>query len=391
MGSGNQTGIQFSEEDFMRKYTLFKRKAEDRDPIWYVKVYDERGKRKAYSTGCTRKEDAEDFAEQHYGKGKRAPTLAAFVDDRHFFERGACRWLLRREAGGHEITENTLRVYRLALKKIKEFFGEKRLTEIRLYDLEGWLLRLECADSSKMGILGVLRILFKEALREELVKEDPTKQIEPLKVKQLARGVFTIDELAKLFPPDRAEMFRIWGGQLFATFCLTMASAGLRNAEARALQWRHYLRPDRALLVEQQEQNGEITRTKGKRDRVVLLPDRTCAELDQWHQVSPYGDSDLYIFPNASGGPYHERAPQDWLRRALPRAKIDPAGRVLVPHSFRHTYVTHVRRSIPAAALGEMIGDANEATTIGYDHPSIAQRIDALVGARDGISRLLPH
>jgi len=38
----------------MRKYTLFKRKAEDRDPIWRVKVYDNAGRRKAYSAGCVR-------------------------------------------------------------------------------------------------------------------------------------------------------------------------------------------------------------------------------------------------------------------------------------------------------------------------------------------------
>jgi integrase len=376
----------------MRKFTLFKRRGEDRDgTVWYVRVRDERGKRHAYTTGCTRKDEAEDYAEMHYGSGKRAPTLAVFVAERHFFERGACFWLLRREAGGHEITDNTLKVYRHALLQILTAFGEKRLSEIRLHDLETWVLRLTCADSSKMGILGVLRILFKEAVREELLKEDPTKQIEPLKVKRLERGVFTLAELAKLFPLDRVELFRIWGGQVYAVFALTMATAGLRNAEARALQWRHYLRADRALLVEQQEQDGVICGTKGKRDRVVLLPDRTCQELDQWHEATPYGESDGYVFPNATGVPYHERAPQDWLRRALPRAGIDPAGRVLVPHSFRHTYVTHVRRSIPAAALGEMIGHSSEATTLGYDHPTIAQRVGALDGARDGITRLLPH
>jgi len=375
----------------MRKYTLFKRRAEGRDPVWYVKVYDDQGRRKAYSTGCTRKEDAEDEAEKRFGKGKRAPVLNAFIAERHFFVRGECRWLLRREAGGHEITENTLKIYRHALAMIVKAFGEKRLSDIRLFDLEGWILRLDIASSTKSIVLGVMRILFKEAVREELIKEDPTKQLEPLKVKRLERGVFTLEELAKLFPLDRAELLRIWGGEIYAVFALTMATAGLRNAEARALLWKHYLRSDRALLVEQQEQDGVITRTKGKRDRVVLLPDRTCSELDIWRQATPYGERDQYIFPNAHGLPYHERAPQDWLRRAIPRAGVDPAGRVLVPHSFRHTYVTHVRRSIPAAALGEMIGHVNEATTLGYDHPSIAQRVGALDGARDGISRLLPH
>ena len=56
----------------MRKYTLFKRKAEDRDPVWYVKVYDDQGRRKAYSTGCTRKEDA---ARPHPGGLRRGPAL----------------------------------------------------------------------------------------------------------------------------------------------------------------------------------------------------------------------------------------------------------------------------------------------------------------------------
>lgn len=374
----------------MKPYTLFKRRGGDRDTaIYYARVM-ENGRRKAYSTGCTKKDDAEDYAELHFGSGKRAPTLAAFLDERHFFERGACRWIQRREAGGHELTDNTLRVYRHALAQIKKPFGAKRLSEIRLKDLEIWILGLSCASSTKSVILGVLRILFKEAVREELIKEDPTKQLEPLKIKRQVRGVFSLAELSKLFPPERAELNRIWGGQIYSTFFLTMATAGLRNSETRALQWRHYLRAERALLVEQQEQNGQITRTKGKRDRLVLIPDRTCAELDQWHEATLYGDLDDFMFPNAAGTPYRMRAPQEWLGRALPRAEIDPAGRTLVVHSFRHTYVTLIRRTVPADALGEMIGHSNEATTDGYDHPSIAQRLDALGKAREGVTRLLP-
>ncbi|MGD0727067.1 MAG: tyrosine-type recombinase/integrase [Spirochaetia bacterium] len=384
----------------MRKYILFKRRGEGRDPVWYVKIY-ENGRRRAKAiridTGdgttrpCTLKEEAEDYAELHYGQGQRAPVLKAFIEERHFFERGACFWILDREAHGHTISPNTIKVYKHALKQILAVFGEKRLTEIRMRDLKYWILALPCADSTKNTILGVSKILFTVALEEELIKESPTALLKAVKADKLVRGVFTLAELAKLFPLDRVELFRIWGGQIYAAFALTMATAGLRNAEARALQWKHYLVADRALLVEQQEQDGKICGTKGKRDRVVLIPDRTCVELDHWHQATPYGDSDGYMFPNAAGVPYHERAPQDWLRRALPRAGIDPAGRVLVPHSFRHTYVSHVRRSIPAEALGEMFGHSNEATTDGYDHPTIAQRIGALDGARDGITRLLQH
>lgn len=93
--------------------------------------------------------------------------------------RGECRWLLRREAGGHEITENTLRVYSLALKKINKAFGDKRLTEIRLYDLEG-SKRTHEADRVLEG-------------------------------QWVTRGVFSLEELAKLFPLDRGDLFRIWG------------------------------------------------------------------------------------------------------------------------------------------------------------------------------------
>ncbi len=385
----------------MKPYTLFKRRGGDRDTaIWYVRVMEDgqdlqTGQpvrvRKAYSTGCNKKDDAEDYAELHFGSGKRAPTLDAFIEDRHFFERGACRWIQRREAGGHELTENTLKVYRHALGMIKKAFGARRLSEIRLKDLEIWILGLGCASSTKSVVMSVLRVLLREAVRDELIKEDPTKQLEPLKIKRMVRGVFNMAELGRLFPPDRAEFKQIWGGQLYATFFLTMATAGLRNSETRALQWRHYLRAERALLVEQQAQRGGITHTKGKRDRLVLIPDRTCAELDQWHESTLYGELDDFMFPNANGAPYGMHAPQDWLRGALPRAEIDPAGRVLVVHSFRHTYVTHVRRSVPAQALGEMIGHSNEATTDGYDHPSIAQRLEALGVAREGIGRFLPR
>ena len=384
----------------MKPYTLFKRRGGDRDTaIWYVRVMEDgqdlqTGQpvrvRKAYSTGCNKKDDAEDYAELHFGSGKRAPTLDAFIEDRHFFERGACRWIQRREAGGHELTENTLKVYRHALGMIKKAFGARRLSEIRLKDLEIWILGLGCASSTKSVVMSVLRVLLREAVRDELITYEPTKQLEPLKIKRMVRGVFDIAQHRQALPSTPCRVQADLGRPTLRTFFLTMATAGLRNSETRALQWRHYLRAERALLVEQQAQRGGITHTKGKRDRLVLIPDRTCAELDQWHESTLYGEPATSCSRTQTGRPpaCMRLGCATWCPAP---AEIDPAGRVLVVHSFRHTYVTHVRRSVPAQALGEMIGHSNEATTDGYDHPSIAQRLEALGVAREGIGRFLPR
>lgn len=370
-------------------YSLFKRRSAGRTATWYVLIW-EGDKRKAYTTRCSKKEDAEAYAEKHFKKG-RSPTLSDFVAERCFFVRGQCRWLQRTEDHGRSITENTLLFYRAGMKKLLEGFGDKRLTEISRKDMEQWLIGLQVAPKTKNSILGVARLLWNEAKFDDLLSENMVLDLKPYKTSGAARGHFSLGELATMFPLDTDAMYRIWGNQLKATMFLLVASTGIRNAEVRGLAWRHYLQAERALMVEQQVQHGAITRTKAKRDRIVLLPDRTVAALDSFRAASLYNRDNDFMFANYNGKPHGPRALGEWLPPALKRAGIEAKGRVLCPHSFRHTYVTAVRRQVDAVSFGQMIGHSDAKTTDGYDAPDVHQRIQALEGARKGIAGILPE
>ncbi len=49
------------------------------------------------------------------------------------------------------------------------------------------------------------------------------------------------DELRLLFPPVWKELVTVWGQPKYAALFVTMATTGIREGEARALQWRHVL------------------------------------------------------------------------------------------------------------------------------------------------------
>jgi len=48
-----------------------------------------------------------------------------------------------------------------------------------------------------------------------------------------------------------------------------------------------------------------------------------------------------------------------------------------------------IRKQVPEAALGIMIGHTSERITDGYDHRTVLQRLNELEPARVGVERLL--
>jgi integrase len=84
-----------------------------------------------------------------------------------------------------------------------------------------------------------LNIVFQEAKRQGLVKENPVADIEPLPNNYTERGTFTLDELGKLFPPELEKLVGVWKSPLWAVMHYLMLTTGMRVGEAGALLWRH--------------------------------------------------------------------------------------------------------------------------------------------------------
>ena len=283
-------------------------------------------------------------------------------------------------------------------------WGETRLDSFNAVEVETWLADLALSNMTRRHLLyGCLRAPLREAARERIIAQNPLEHVEPPVKESRKRDIFSMDELRLLFPPVWKELVTVWGQPRYAALFLTMATTGIREGEARALQWRHVL-PNGWMTIERAVKiDGTIGSLK-KRERtgeprVVALPSRTQSAISQWRLVSPFKrPDDLVFFGDRPDHLLNRRTFQDIFARALDGehhedeskpVRIVKAERYLTPHSLRHTYNTMMRRSIPADALLALMGHRDSRMSEHYDHPEIADRIKALEGVRGQIESAL--
>ncbi|MGA2976749.1 MAG: site-specific integrase [Spirochaetia bacterium] len=320
-------------------------------------------------------------------------TLAKYAEDFYVWER--CTYIKRQHAKGRSFNRHwALEQRGLLVNYILPRFGDMRLDAINLPAVERWLVDLPLSGQSKNHTLYALRTILREAAAEGILARNPLEHVEPMAKNTRKRDVFSFDELRLLFPATREKLLAVWGNMKYAALFLTMASTGIREGEARALQWRHVL-PDGWLLIERAVKiDGTIgplkKRERTGEPRVVALPSRTRSALSLWHAETPYAEGDdLMFFGDSANHPLNGNTFQGVLARALMSATIERGERVLTTHSLRHTYNTALRRAIPADALLALMGHRDSRMSEHYDHPEIADRIKSLEVVRAQIEGAL--
>ena len=222
---------------------------------------------------------------------RRVPTLAEY--GRTFFDWDRSTYIRRLHAKGRSFNRHWAQELQGLLSKyVFPRFGAARLDAITRPGVENWLVDLELSNQSKNHLLLALRAIFREAESERLVDRDPLEHVEPMAKQGRKRDIFSLPELRLLFPPDHAGLVKVWGQTKYAALYVTMATTGIREGEARALQWKH-VRPSGWLVVERAVKiDGTIGALK-KRERtgeprVVALPARTQDVLSWWNTQSEH-------------------------------------------------------------------------------------------------------
>lgn len=391
-------------------YTLHSRPSKS-GAVWHVSWHDTDGVRHVRSTGqpvnLALKDRGRTLAERAAMRfigttPHKIPTLAKYAEDFYVWNR--CTYIKRQHAKGKGFNKHWAAEQRgLMDNYVFPRFGEMRLDAITLPAVERWLVDLPLSGQSKNHALYALRTILREATAEGIIARNPLEHVEPMAKNPRKRDVFSLHELRLLFPADFDGLVRVWGQPKYAALYLTMATTGIREGEARALQWRHVL-PDRWLLIERAVKiDGSIgplkKRERTGEPRVVALPARTQDALSWWHGQSQYNAlDDLVFFGDSADHPLSRNTFQDILARALDGehhedkkkpVRIERGERFLTTHSLRHTYNTAMRRVIPADALLALMGHRDSHMSELYDHPETADRIKALEGVRAQIEGAL--
>lgn len=246
-------------------------------------------------------------------------------------------------------------------------FGHLRPQEVSLGVLRRWVEERRaagCSASSLRVMLATLSGLYAELQDDGLVTVNPTKGLPPSVRRHLRTPndpgrvpfVERMDDVRRIYlalpePVDR----------LYALCAL----AGLRPAEARALEWSSVDLPRWVLHVRQQAAVDGIRELKSKRPRMVPVLDALRPLLAGWHVAS--GGNGL-VCPGRRGRPLYRGTPNRELDAALAALKLARPGLDWYG-ATRHTFASHY--VIGGGTLEELqviLGHSSIGITQRYSH-----------------------
>jgi len=369
------------------EYSLFKRKDKK---AWYVYYYDKSGKRVSKSTGQTVKYKAEEYAQQLVGLLNDTPrkdiTLGEYAQP--FFLWDSCPHIRRLLDERKSITHRHARNQRLWLEKyiLSDKIAEKSLAKITRADLIDFRSRVLRKIPEKINsankVMTVLKTIFKEALIREDIEKDPTVGLGMIKYEPSQRGIFNLEELENLFPPDSLGP---WYEVLDHTCFLVAASTGMRRGEILALRWKDVDFRNGVIRINTAwKDKDEVGLPKWNKVRVtpiLLFRKRTLLRLKELKLQSGRSGPDDLVFCYADGTRLGNTWWQGRFRSALKKAGIDHISRNLHPHSFRHSLNTILRdKGKDPAKVRVVLGWRQERTQDGYTHFDIEHFRDLVIG-----------
>ena len=279
---------------------------------------------------------------------------------------------------GKRLCDETIYQKRLFIEIIIENFGNQNLDELKIKDVELFLLNdKKHYGSWKNNFLDTFSCLYDETVWK------CTKPITRPSFQRFSRNsrkpdIFTIEELGRFFSPV------FWDNRRNYLLFLTMACCGLRIGEARALQVSQILWDKNVILV-----NGFCKRDgrktnynkKGSADnqkfRVVPMPDMLLKSLREYvMQNELKGDS--FVFMDEFLNPVKQDHLDGYFKKICKLSGINTSGRKLIPHSLRFTYITRMRRNLSVEQVQKIAGHSSVEMTEYYTRSSLNDMIEGL-------------
>lgn len=313
-------------------FTLIKR-----GRYWYYRVY-VGDCRKTLSTGQTAKSRAMEHVlaklshqQLEIRLVEKTITFKEFAKD--FWEPGRSPFLRYKEKLGKRYSPRYIEnCRRMSANHLVPAFGKMKLGDIRNTNVQEWLFMLSdngMSPKTANNLLSVLSLMLEEAVRLEVISDNPCKRVDRLSGKSRERGRLSVHEARMLFSD-----ISYWGGNTMKyTANLLAAVTGMRSREVAALRGQNIR--DGYLVVEHSfdERYGlKCTKTGDRRE--LPVPPFVLELLNDLKR----GDDD-WLFSLDGAKPVNERYFLDGLRTAMERIGIsreEQEGRNISFHSWRH-------------------------------------------------------
>lgn len=239
---------------------------------------------------------------------------------------------------------NTIQTYSMEFAQLLKTIKNYSVEDLSSEKLRSYFLY--CIDSLKLSEnlihsrMNAVKFYFEQVLhREKFFMEIPR----PKKPSLLPKAISTQDVKKMLEVLDNLKH------QLLLKMCYGM---GLRVSEIVSLK---------ITDIDSKRMQVLISRSKGKKDRYVVLPESILEQLRAYY--IEYKPND-YLFEGQFGGQYSVRSVQQIFKNAMKKAKINKKVGV---HSLRHSYATHlIEQGTDIRFVQELLGHNDIKTTMVY-------------------------
>ena len=215
-------------------YTIFPRTLASGKTVFYYQFRNEKGRRSAAkSTGCTTLSSARRFCQKLYNSGafKTASRLTFSNYTENFFSTES-RYYKWKVANKERISPETMLAYNKFLRnQLTPYFADFMMTEIKRSDVKEWVIwaNEKWAPKTVNSAQTVLNLIFKQAIDEELVENNPCYNLSFRTIHKKQRELLTIAECRDLYNNGK------WWYDNQLIFLLDIIT-GMRISEVVALQ-----------------------------------------------------------------------------------------------------------------------------------------------------------
>lgn len=264
---------------------------------------------------------------------------------------------------GRKLSENTVKAYRADLYRFRDWQHSKTsiIDSFTLNKLRGFL-RYEASrelDSKSLAReVSTLRTFGNWLLETERISTNPAKFMVMPKTSKKLPGFLSVNEVMQVL--ESYDVSTVLGKRNRAIVDL-LYGAGLRASETVS-----------AALSDLNLQTREIRiMGKGKRERIVPLPELTCRSLETWVACRNEIAGKFTFDPGTVFVSIHGRKldPRDIRRIVAYGVKKAARAAGATPHTFRHSFATHLLdNGADLRAVQDMLGHASLSTTQVYTH-----------------------
>jgi len=272
------------------------------------------------------------------------------------------------------VSPTTQEGYSYTLRILKRDFERKKLSEIKAYDIEQYLMKLIREGSSGSTIAkcrGMLYQIFNMAVANDLLLKNPVAHAQKIRrpPSKHSKDAFTeaeVHELMEKLPGNRIG----WSIRL-------MLATGMRTQELLALEPKHIAKDGSSIEISQaivMEEGSSVVGPTKTQDSMRTVP---VPEMVRYCARNLRETDKKYVWEagrkNMPCNPTHFRKQ---FREALGAIE---GVRILTPHCCRHTYVTHMLMlGVDPKTVQALVGHADVDMTMYYAHAQETSKQSAI-------------